>query len=224
MTQVIEAPLLEEDEMQLVYNWVDEIPLSRPKKNITRDFADGGTPHPVLMAEIVKHHLPTLVDIHNYSAAHSMQQKLYNWNTLNQKVFRKLGFLLGKGDIEKITTCVPEAVERALRVVQVKINDYAASGQREADNRGTDSPVQPAAPVRQVRAAPVGAPNVRLPKATETDLIIDKENTIKELKETIEVNGRQIMELKIKKLEQLVKLKDSKIQTLTNKLTAAGIQ
>ena len=42
MTQVIEAPLLEEDEMQLIYNWVDEIPLSRPKKNITRDFADGG--------------------------------------------------------------------------------------------------------------------------------------------------------------------------------------
>jgi hypothetical protein len=42
MTQVIEAPLLEEDEMQLIYNWVDEIPLSRPKKNITRDFSDGG--------------------------------------------------------------------------------------------------------------------------------------------------------------------------------------
>ena len=28
--------------MQLIYNWVDEIPLSRPKKNITRDFSDGG--------------------------------------------------------------------------------------------------------------------------------------------------------------------------------------
>ena len=32
------------------------------------------------------------------------------------------------------------------------------------------------------------------------------------------------MELKIKKLEQLVRLKDSKIQTLTNKLAQAGIQ
>ena len=28
--------------MQEVYNWVDEIPLSRPKKNISRDFADCG--------------------------------------------------------------------------------------------------------------------------------------------------------------------------------------
>lgn len=34
--------VLSDDDMQQVYNWVDEIPLSRPKKNITRDFSDGG--------------------------------------------------------------------------------------------------------------------------------------------------------------------------------------
>ena len=28
--------------MQEVYNWVDSIPLSRPKKNIARDFSDCG--------------------------------------------------------------------------------------------------------------------------------------------------------------------------------------
>ena len=38
----MEAPKLTEEEMQLIYNWVDEIPLSRPKKNIARDFSDGG--------------------------------------------------------------------------------------------------------------------------------------------------------------------------------------
>jgi hypothetical protein len=26
----------------MIYNWVDEIPLSRPKRNIARDFSDGG--------------------------------------------------------------------------------------------------------------------------------------------------------------------------------------
>ena len=60
---------------------VDTIPLSRPKKHISRDFADG-----VLMAEIVKYYLPNLVEIHNYSSAHSIQQKQYNWSTLNAKV------------------------------------------------------------------------------------------------------------------------------------------
>lgn len=28
--------------LQELYSWVDQIPLSRPKKNLTRDFSDGG--------------------------------------------------------------------------------------------------------------------------------------------------------------------------------------
>lgn len=35
-----------EDELQDLYMWVDDIPLSRPKRNIARDFSDG-----VLVAE-----------------------------------------------------------------------------------------------------------------------------------------------------------------------------
>ncbi len=31
-----------ESELQGLYQWVDEIPLSRPKRNIARDFSDGG--------------------------------------------------------------------------------------------------------------------------------------------------------------------------------------
>lgn len=38
----MEIPALDEEEMQMIYNWVDEIPLSRPKRNIARDFSDGG--------------------------------------------------------------------------------------------------------------------------------------------------------------------------------------
>ena len=34
-------PVVEED-LQELYEWVDEIPLSRPKKNIARDFSDAG--------------------------------------------------------------------------------------------------------------------------------------------------------------------------------------
>ena len=39
---MVEIAELSEEEMQMIYNWVDEIPLSRPKRNIARDFADGG--------------------------------------------------------------------------------------------------------------------------------------------------------------------------------------
>lgn len=29
-------------ELEQLYTWIDSIPLSRPKKNIARDFSDGG--------------------------------------------------------------------------------------------------------------------------------------------------------------------------------------
>ena len=75
----MESPPLTEEELNQVYNWVDEISLTRPKKNISRDFADG-----VLTAEIVAHYIPKIVEVHNYVPAHSTNQKLYNWNTLNR--------------------------------------------------------------------------------------------------------------------------------------------
>jgi RNA recognition motif-containing protein len=125
----MELPILDEEEMQMIYNWVDEIPLSRPKRNIARDFSDGGNLYfsfiynscfhsiLVLMAEVVKHFIPHLVEIHNYSAAHSVSQKTYNWNTLNQKVFKKIGFTLTKKDIDEIVSCAPDTVERVLKMV-----------------------------------------------------------------------------------------------------------
>jgi hypothetical protein len=33
---------VEHKQLQAIYRWIDKIPLSRPKRNIARDFADGG--------------------------------------------------------------------------------------------------------------------------------------------------------------------------------------
>lgn len=46
-----------EEEMQEVYNWVDEIPLSRPKKNIARDFSDCGKYINFLWSNIQMHYI-----------------------------------------------------------------------------------------------------------------------------------------------------------------------
>jgi hypothetical protein len=128
MAKTLEAGPIDEDEIQLIYEWVDQISLSRPKRNITRDFADGGNNYSVLLAEIVKHYFPTFVDIHNYSMAHSTRQKMYNWNTLNSinysaKVFRKIGFQLSSRDIESVVNCVPDAVESVLKLVKIQVRD-----------------------------------------------------------------------------------------------------
>lgn len=81
--------------MDEVHKWVDSIPLSRPKRNIARDFADG-----VLVAEVISHYHPSLVELHNYPSSSSFSQKMYNWDTLNGKVFKKLGFCLNTQDME----------------------------------------------------------------------------------------------------------------------------
>ena len=33
---------IDDGRLERLYAWIDDIPLSRPKKNIARDFADGG--------------------------------------------------------------------------------------------------------------------------------------------------------------------------------------
>ncbi len=35
-------PHIDDEELEKLYIWVDEIELSRPKKNMARDFSDGG--------------------------------------------------------------------------------------------------------------------------------------------------------------------------------------
>lgn len=116
----------ENNEVILIYEWVDSMPLSRSKKNITRDFSDG-----VLMAEIMKNSLPGLVELHNYSTAHSSPQKLYNWNTLNrilnycysiEKVFKKIGFQLSKKEIDGIVSCQSGVIESVLKKVYEKLH------------------------------------------------------------------------------------------------------
>jgi len=162
-------PIMDEEELQLLYTWVDDIPLSRPKKNIARDFSDG-----VLMAEIVKHFFPKLVQLHNYSTASSYTQKLYNWNTLNrtltsaivcvifykkviwvvyrynnfflqlnwcalEKVFKKLQFQVSRDDIDAIVRCKLGAIEQILKSFQVKVTQMQQKKLAEQRNMDLQS-------------------------------------------------------------------------------------
>ena len=99
----------EENQLMYIYEWVDSIPLSRQKKNISRDFNDG-----VLLAEMIKYHYPRLVDLHNYPSASSTKAKLVNWETLNKKVLKKLGVKITKNEINDIINSKPNAIENLL--------------------------------------------------------------------------------------------------------------
>ncbi len=84
--------------------------------------------HVVLAAEVVHSYLPSIVELHNYSAANSVTQKEYNWVTLNDKVFRKFGFRLSSADIEQIVRARPGVIERTLLNLEVKLEAAKRNG------------------------------------------------------------------------------------------------
>ena len=236
--------------------WVDTIPLSRPKKNINRDFSDA-----VLAAETIKHLFPKLVEMHNYSAAHSVNQKLYNWQTLNSKVLRRLGLKLDAAEMQSLARAEPGAIETLLVRLMHKMEHHkqramersgasSASGggggrsgrraSRESRDRhdsrddGRDSRRAPRDDYRDSRfeeahpppahAGPGqgtsghGARPLNLDSATvDSELLVEKERTIIQLREIVKVLERKVM-----KLEKLVELKNSNTSSLQSQLARRG--
>lgn len=108
------------ESLKELYEWVDKIPLSRKKRNISRDFSDG-----VLMAELIHRFHPTLVTLSSYHDTGKPEEKKANWEMLNIRVFKKLGFMLTKKEIENIVEYEPDAVE----LVLFKIKDILEKGE-----------------------------------------------------------------------------------------------
>lgn len=237
---------MNEEELQMLYSWIDEIPLSRPKRNITRDFSDG-----VLVAEVCAHFVPKLVELHNYSPASSGKQKVANWQTLTNKVFKKIGLVVPENVINGVIACKPGVVEVVLNNLRIKLDQFL-----QRQSVGLDTPpvdhsdwgdLAPPPPQRKEkstvsqsgkslsskqastlspgRADPdFGGHNpINGPSYEEIDdpinAMMEKDQSIMDYQETVD-----ILHVKVRKLEQLVKLKDRRIEELTKKLKAAGIQ
>ena len=111
---------LTNDELLFIYGWVDSFPLSGRKRNITHDFADGRN-----VAEITKACFPLSIDLRHYTSANSHELREQNWNRLNEKVFRPLGFMVHKDDIQDIIHAEKGAIERVLLFL------YSQFSQRE---------------------------------------------------------------------------------------------
>jgi len=209
----------------------------------------------VLAAEVVRHYFPRLVELHNYSAANSFHAKLDNWRTLNEKVFKKLGFVVPRREVESVCNGVPGSVERVLKLMKVKMAAYKTRRGRDGGDSTTGSPAAATLPRVARMAAAAGdyattsggsagrpathhgpsAANQHFESSGGFDFMDgssrgggSKNNVggggrgggggvdsaaMEELRSTL-----TIMEAKVQKLEQLVRLKDAKIQALMTKL------
>ncbi|XP_052249035.1 sperm flagellar protein 1-like isoform X6 [Dreissena polymorpha] len=245
----MEEPL-DEQELESLYAWVDGIPLSRPKRNISRDFADG-----VLVAEIVKHFFPEegIVELHNYTAANATNKKKENWYYLNRRVFSRLNFELAEDVINDLVACKPGMIEKVLLMLQVKIKraEYARGRQNdkpEADqHHNMSSPGRKDSKLIKVgmedtkgsrfiktkqnqdqKPSPrkvVAPPNNVIPKrrpgpVAESDVVPRYVIEEKEQEVLSRDETIQILQAKISRLEHLLHLKDMRIDDLQNRVEA----
>ncbi|GAB5578905.1 sperm flagellar protein 1-like [Prionailurus iriomotensis] len=224
--------------------WLDGLPLSRPKRHLARDFSDG-----VMLAEIVKHFRPQLVDLHNYVPTCNTDQKLSNWSILNRncgKVFHKLRLWVSETDIRKVVANTPGAIEPILCAVREKVTDGAAH-QCLLDPAGLPGPTAPSSaktpqsprtPEKTGRCVytgwdPAGGPWGHLDSRVQ-QLLEEKEQALALLQEMVKgprTLGHpalapsvllsetcaflKILQMKVVRLEHLVKLKDQRIGELT---------
>jgi len=197
-----------ETDLQQTYQWVDEFPLTRPKRDIKRDFADA-----INMSEIISYSFPRLIDCHNYSPSNSYAQKTYNWKTLNQKVFRRMDFQLTTDEIEHVVTCKKWAIENILIKCKHYFQLYREKIDRKKQNQLKKKQMKTASHSLQEEEIANFQQNKEAISEDMRELLVEKDRVIQHLTDKVE-----ILELKVDKLNQLLNLKNSKIDSLQAQL------
>lgn len=77
---------LDAEELADLYEWLDRVPLSKPRSNVEKDFSDG-----ILAAEIVRFYYPDLVDFRMLRQTLNLQERTDQWKLLNSEIFDKIG-------------------------------------------------------------------------------------------------------------------------------------
>ncbi|KFV10191.1 Sperm flagellar protein 1, partial [Tauraco erythrolophus] len=206
----------------------------------------------VLAAEVVKFFFPAMVQLHSYVPASSTPQKLANWGHLNRKVLSKLEFSIPDDVILQVVRCQPGAVEQVLLLLQQKIKEkqkqskvVPGPGQGrgawgngghpvhwvllvgamakgleggEGDPAfGWSKPPTPMLP--RVMKSHHGGAQPPLGDAAIRQQLAEREEALLLAQETI-----QILQLKMGRLEQLVHLKNVRIDDLSRRLQDAQRQ
>ncbi|XP_077638687.1 sperm flagellar protein 1 [Lonchura striata] len=210
-----------------LYRWLDTVPLSRPRRNIARDFSDG-----VLAAEVVKFFFPSLVEMHSFVPTSSTAQKVANWGHLNRKVLSKLNLRLPEEMIQALVRSRPGTAEQLLQLLRAKI----LQKQRNTKGGVGKPPAEPAAldeggyldtgqpklhsdlgrGCSQESADRAVAVPAQQPGGGPGDMrqqLADREQALQLARDTI-----QILQAKVGRLEQLLLLKNLRIDDLSRRL------
>jgi hypothetical protein len=205
--------------LEELYEWIDQIPLSRPKKRIERDFSDG-----CMVAEIVRYHLPHLIDLHNYTPANNIDQKKANWGMLNSKVFARFGLNVPEAVTHNICVGKPGYVEVLLYNLRYKVQEAITKFEKKNNNganttlNGSKTPrsqtVMDTSRVLNVKSRLSDQNGKNLP----AQMVPRMDYEVKVQENLEQAEALEVLQAKIRRLEHLLQLKDIRIQDLSDRL------
>lgn len=197
---------LNDDMLEELYEWIDRIPLSRQKKRIERDFADG-----YCVAEIIKNSIPEYIEIHNFTPAHNLQQKMANWGLLNAKVFSKFGLNVPHTITQNICNCKPGYIEVFLYNLRYKLeekmHEISLKQSREKENKSPRSSNFSPTSFKSSRGGN---------KKADLQMRLEYEEKVQQCLQQAE--QLEVLQAKVRRLEHLLELKEARVEDLTQKL------
>ena len=200
---------LDDRKLEDLYEWIDQIPLSRPKKRIERDFSDG-----CMVAEITRFFLPDLVELHNYTPANNLEQKKANWGMLNSKVFSRFGLNVPEAITTNISIGKPGYIEVLLYNLRYKITEAISKSDKKKLNGSKTPTVLDTSRILNVKSRLSDANSKNMPAQMVPR--IDYEVKVQECLEQAE--ALEVLQAKIRRLEHLLQLKDIRIKDLSEKM------
>ncbi|XP_031443955.1 sperm flagellar protein 1 isoform X5 [Phasianus colchicus] len=217
-------PAAGEGSLRALYRWVDAVPLSRPRRNIARDFSDGAAQlraRQLHAAEVGQLGPP-------------------------QQVLSKLNFSVPNEVIRQIVQCRPGVVEQVLLLLRQKIEEKQKQV-KAVPGPGQELGLQAAQEISYLETGKAGCSKARSTGggcAQETPTAVggneshqccapaaggdaaalrlqlaEREQALLLAQETI-----QILQMKVRRLEQLLRLKDMRIDDLSRCLQQARPQ
>ncbi|XP_022255649.1 sperm flagellar protein 1-like, partial [Limulus polyphemus] len=182
-----------------------------------------------LVAEVIQHFFPRLVELHNYTPANSSSQKKENWYMLNRKPLSKLNYQLSDRMIKELVTAQQGVIEKFLYTLKTKIDRALWNKEQRKKQNSLESHSSSSVFSAFHDLAVEGGSRYRTNKKDSGDvklgrLVVDGQQVVpvvmyeEKEQEMIKEETVQLLTAKVRRLEHLLHLKDLRIEELNKRI------
>lgn len=176
-----------------------------------------------MAAEVIRHYLPDIVNVHNYVPNSSISQKKINWRMLNKKVLSRFGLNVPESIINDLANGKSGTIEIFLSNLRLKIDEELELRQK-IQSQSISSPRQSLISLNNINSISDGKSNLSK-RTNRTSRSVGNLShkwvsrlDYEELKQqSLQLQEElEIFQAKMRRLEHVVQLKEFRISELSN--------